>query len=285
MAILSLRLSGRDAKAPSPRTLREIEAGMRRDGVVVLENLFAMSLLRRLRRDVTRRHDSGQLRARGLVRDIGGRYTAVLPFEGPLLDRRFYANPALLGTLDALLGRDYCIGSVEAVVSLPGSSRQYQHIDGPLRLDRVVGRAKGGYPGDLSDLPPYALALATPLCDVNEENGPTAVWPGSHRVALEARLPGEAEIGRRFPVARMTGRFGFSYLYDYRLFHRGLPNFSREPRPLLMSVFTRAWYRDPNHSEVSPSVVITRRNLARIPERHRRLFMLAPASRRRLWGS
>ena len=88
---------------------------------------------------------------------------------------------------------------------------------------------------------------------------------------------------RRFPRALMTGRFGFSYLYDYRLFHRGTPHYGREPRPLLMSVFTRSWYRDPNQAEVSPSVVISNREYARVPARLRRLFALAPAARRELW--
>ncbi|MEK7383264.1 MAG: hypothetical protein AAB262_08250, partial [Elusimicrobiota bacterium] len=62
-----------------------------------------------------------------------------------------------------------------------------------------------------------------------------------------------------------------------------LPNHTAEPRPLLMFVFTRSWYRDPNLTDVFPSVVITKRNLKRVPDRYRHLFMLAPAARRALW--
>ena len=262
---------------------RGVRAAMARDGVVVFKSLYPRPLLEKIRTHVLRRHESGELRRRGLVRDIGGRYTAVLPFEGPFLDERFYAHAALLRVLESLLGADYVIGSLETVIALPGSTAQYQHLDGPLRLEQGAGRAKRGYAGDLSDLPPYALALATPLCDVDEDNGPTALWPGSHRVALRPRLPSEAEISRRFPVAHMTGRFGFSYLYDYRTFHRGTPHFAREARPLLMSVFTRSWYRDPNHAEVAPSVVIAKRDYAKVPARRRPLFALAPAARRALW--
>lgn len=258
---------------------------MERDGAVAFGNLFPMALLNRIRREVLRRHDSGELRERGLVRDIGGRYAAVLPFEGPFLERAFYANPRVLEMIAALLGASHCIGSLEAVISLPGSSDQHQHIDGPLRFDRVIGRKKEGYRGDLSDLPPYALTLCVPLCDIDEDNGPTAIWLGSHRAALRARPPSEAEILRKFPVEHMAGEFGRSFLFDFRTFHRGLPNYSREPRPLLMFVFTRSWFRDPNLSDVFPSVVITRRNLERIPERHRYLFALAPAARRSLWVS
>lgn len=268
----------------SPKALRRVQAGMGRDGAVVLDGLFPMPLLKRLRRDVNRRHESGELRERGLVRDIGGRYAAVLPFEGPFLEPGFYANPRLLAVMAALLGDTHCIGSLETVISLPGAYRQHLHMDGPLRFDRVVGKKKQGFEGDLSDLPPYAVALCVPLCDLDEVNGPTAVWPGSHRAALRANPPREAEVLRSFPVHHMAGTFGRSFLFDYRLFHRGTPNMSREPRPVLMFVFTRSWFRDPNRLETYPDVHITKRNLSRVPERHRHLFMLAPAARRSLWA-
>jgi ectoine hydroxylase-related dioxygenase (phytanoyl-CoA dioxygenase family) len=256
---------------------------MKRDGAVVFRNLFSMRLLQKLRREVLRRHENGELRREGLVRDIGGRYAALLPFEGPFLAPDFYANRALIEIVASLLGTTHCIGSLEAVVSLPGSSPQHQHMDGPLRFDRVIGKKKMGFQGDLSDLPPYAVTLCVPLCDVDEDNGPTAIWPGSHRTALRARPPGASQIIKEFPAEHMVGEFGQSFLFDYRTYHCGLPNFSREPRPLLMFVFTRSWFRDPNLAEVFPSLVITKRNLNRVPERHKYLFMLAPAARRSLW--
>ena len=283
MAIATIKFSKTDAKALSLKTLRKIQFGMKRDGAVAFENLFPLPLLRRMRLDVMRRHNAGELRERGLVRDIAGRYAAVLPFEGPFLEPKFYANPILGDMLAALLGSGHCIGSLEAVIAMPGAYRQHQHIDGPIRFDRAVGRTKRGFQGDLSGLPPYAVTLCVPLCDLNEDNGPTAIWPGSHRTALRARPPGEQSIVRDFPAEHMVGAFGRSFLFDYRTFHCGLPNLTREPRPLLMFVFTRSWYRDPNLTEVYPNVVITKRNLSRVADRHRGLFMLAPAARRPLW--
>ena len=256
---------------------------MKRDGAVAFANLFPLPLLKRMRTVVMRRHESGELRGRGLVRDIGGRYAAVLPFEGPFLDPKFFANPILTAMLSALLGPDYRIGSLEAVISMPLSGEQHQHIDGPIRFDRLIGKTKRVYRGDLSDLPPYAVTLCIPLCDVDEENGPTAIWRGSHRTALRPRPPGLSAVLREFPEERMVGDFGRSFLFDFRVFHGGTPNDSREPRPLLMFVFTRSWYRDPNLADVFPSVVITKRNLKRIPDRYRSLFALAPAALRSLW--
>jgi len=272
-----------EAKAPSARTLKKVRDAMERHGAVAFANLFPVPLLKRLRAEVLRRHESGELRARGLVRDIGGRYAAVLPFQGPFLTPGFYAEPRLRAALAGLLGEDHCIGSLEAVIAMPGSYEQHQHIDGPIRFDRSVGGARRPYAGDLADLPPYAVTLCVPLCDVDEDNGPTALWPGSHRAALRPRPPGAAEIARRFRPEYMAGPLGRSFLFDFRIFHRGEPNYSREPRPILMLVFTRPWYRDPNLLEAAPGVVIAPRALARVPRRHRALFALAPAARRALW--
>ena len=282
MAISKVEFS-KGAKTASPKALRRISAAMKRDGAVSFGGLFSMTLLRKLRQNVLRRHGSGELRKHGLVRDIGGRYAALLPFDGPFLDRKFYGNPALRAILETLLGPDYCIGSLETVVAMPGANKQHQHIDGPIRFDRSAGGKKKRFKGEFADLPPYAVTLCVPLCDVDESNGPTAVWPGSHRVSLRAKPPGIREIVREFPEAHMTGAFGRAFLFDYRTFHCGMPNMTPEPRPVLMFVFTRSWFRDPNLADVYPRVVIKKRDLERVLARDRGLFMLAPAARRRLW--
>lgn len=257
---------------------------MKRDGAVVFENLFPLPLLNQLRQHVTARLRSGQLRKNGMVRDIAGRYAALVPFEGPFLKPAFYANPMLREILDGLLGADCRIGSLEVVVAVPGANDQHQHIDGPIRFDQSIRGSTHRYAGDLADLPPYAVTLCVPLCDVDEENGPTAIWPGSHRTALRPRPPSLSEVNREFPVEHMVGNFGRSFLFDFRVFHGGCPNHSREERPILMFVFTRSWYRDPNLADVTPSLVLSPRDYKRVPQRLRHLFMLAPAARRPMWG-
>jgi len=285
VSIATIEFSKKEAKGLNARTARKVQAAMARDGAVAFKNLLPLSVLKKIRREVLRRHDSGELRARGLVRDIGGRYAALLPFEGPFLMPRFYADAKLHGVMASLLGPGYCIGSLETVIALPGASRQHQHLDGPIRFDRAVGGKKRPYKGDFSDLPPYAVTLCVPLCDIAEENGPTAIWPGSHRGALRAKPAGAREVARDFSEEHMTGKFGRSFIFDYRVFHGGTPNLTPEPRPILMFVFTRPWFRDPNLAEVYPRVVISKRNLARLPARHRPLFALAPSARRLLWAA
>ena len=250
-------------------------ARMLRDGAIAVDGLFPDGLLKRIRAEVLRRHESGELRERGLVRDIAGRYAAVLPFSGPFLEPAFYANPALHRLLGRLLGKDYCISSLETVIASPGAYDQHQHIDGPIRFDPFKGK--------LPDLPPYAVTVSIPLCDMDEDNGPTSVWLGSHREALRARPPGEREVRRRFEEAHFTGPFGRAYLFDYRIFHGGTANHTAETRPVVMFIFTRSWFRDPNLGEVRPRLVLKERDFKRVPARHQPLFRLAPAARRALW--
>jgi ectoine hydroxylase-related dioxygenase (phytanoyl-CoA dioxygenase family) len=240
-------------------------------------------LVKKLAKEVLRLHERGILEREARVRDIGGRYAAVLPFEGVFLDPALYANPKVLKIMASLLGEDFCIGSLETVISRPGAGAQHQHVDGPIRFDVSRGGKRTPYTGDLSGLPPYAVTLCVPLCDVDDENGPTVLRLGSHKDALRPRPPGEREVARKYREARMTAKAGEAFIFDFRIFHGGTANWSRAPRPLLIMVFTRTWFRDPNLNDVFPSVVITKRNLARVPARHRRLFMLAPAARRTLW--
>ncbi|MBI5201309.1 MAG: phytanoyl-CoA dioxygenase family protein [Elusimicrobia bacterium] len=277
-------MSLRAVSAAAPGAAAKIRAAMRRDGLAVVDGLFPKPLLKKLRDSVLKRHESGELRRRGLVRDIAGRYAAVIPFEGPFLDKRFYANSKVLKAMAALLGPDFCIGSLETVISLPGAYRQHLHIDSPIRFDTAIGKGKRRWRGDLTDLPPYAVTLCVPLVDLSEENGATALWPGSHKTALRPTPPSDAAIRRGFPEEHMVGPVGRCFFFDFRTFHCGMPNYTREPRPILMFVFTRSWYRDPNLTDVYPSVVVEKRRLKKMPEAHRKLFLLSPASRRPVWS-
>ncbi|HVE13152.1 MAG TPA: phytanoyl-CoA dioxygenase family protein [Elusimicrobiota bacterium] len=271
------------ARRCPPALARRAAAAMRRDGAVVLDGLFAPALLRRLAARVLSGHASGALRRQGLVRDVAGRYAAVLPFEGPFLEPALFDPPALRGLLEGLLGPDYRIGSLETVIAEPGAYEQHQHLDGALRFDTALGGKKAPFAGDLSGLPPHAVTLCVPLCEVTEENGPTAIWAGSHREALRAKPSSEAAIRRKYRQERVAGPLGRAFFFDYRVFHCGTANLTREARPVLMLVFCRPWFRDQNLAEVHPRLVISPRALARLTPARRELFALAPSARRPLW--
>ncbi len=241
---------------------------LERDGVVRLDGIFPKPLLKRITARVMGLYRRGALGGKWVARDIAGRRTTILPFDGPFLEKAFCANLRLLALVEAVLGETARWSSLEVVMAESGAAAQYLHVDAPLRLDRKGAR----FAGDLSALPPYALALAVPLVDVDEANGPTAIWPGSHKEGLKYPPPSEAAIRRRYPMKLMTGKIGQAYLYDYRTFHRGMPNHSAEPRPLLMLVFRRAWFNDPNLEPVPSGLRLAQKDRRRVPARARGLF-------------
>ena len=88
------------------------------------------------------------------------------PFNTPLL----YANPLVFPIIQQILGRDCILGGFGAVFSLPGAPNQNVHRDFPGLFDRSV---------DIL-IPSFAINLIVPLVELNDLNGTTRVWTGSH---------------------------------------------------------------------------------------------------------
>ncbi|MFS8803096.1 phytanoyl-CoA dioxygenase family protein, partial [Synechococcus sp. R60.2] len=149
-----------------------------------------------------------------------------------------------------------------AVVSLPGSADQQVHRDlshlfGDETLDAII--------------PCYALNLLIPLVEVNEENGMTRLWPGSH-VVFDAHY---TELAQQMPFVDPPLAKGSCLLFDYRLIHLGRANRSPAPRPLLYNTYSRAWFRDPINYTQQPPLVIPAQEKERIPAEHQNLFVTA----------
>lgn len=62
---------------------------------------------------------------------------------------------------------DYVVANRSLVISMPGCDDQAWHSDGP-------------HMSATQDLPCHCLNVFIPLVDVNDENGPTEIRPGSH---------------------------------------------------------------------------------------------------------
>jgi ectoine hydroxylase-related dioxygenase (phytanoyl-CoA dioxygenase family) len=152
-------------------------------------------------------------------------------------DARAYANAVLLHFLKPLVGKDLRLSGVSAVTAYPGADNQHRHRDaGHLFPDYCVGPI----------LPAYAINVAVPLIDVDLSIGPTAIWPGTHRLI-------GSEISNDRPPTVHTLERGDAILIDYRTLHGGLPNTSQIVRPILYLVYARNWFVDDiNHKHRSP---------------------------------
>jgi ectoine hydroxylase-related dioxygenase (phytanoyl-CoA dioxygenase family) len=122
-----------------------------------------------------------------------------------------------------------------------GSTFQDVHRDTPALFD---GEA---------ETPSFQLAVNFPLCDVTAENGPFETTLGTHRMdkdlAMQAYERGEIAL-QAIPM-----QLGDVMIRDVRALHRGTPNRTGEPRPMVVIGYSRSWYFRPEvHIDVPRDV-------------------------------
>ena len=207
---------------------------------------FAPMLARHIERE-------GHLRNRG-----PGRYYVTLPFREPFADPRIYEDEDVLAVVGALVGEDAVLHQLATDTPLLGSDYQDVHRDAPPL-----------FPETGAETPPFQLAVNFPLIEVTAEHGPFEVARATHRISKEEGLrrieSGEAALK---PV---TMRLGDVMIRDVRGLHRGTPNRTREPRPMVVLGYSRRWLHRP---EVS--IRVPRAALEGLSERARFLLRFNP---------
>jgi len=236
---------------------------VRTDGALIIEDLVDVARVAGARRAFLERY-AGYLDNRGREDAllVGERRIMVtVELEPPFDDPQLFANPWLMPILSAALDDDFVLGAFGVVCSLPGAPSQHRHRDGAslfpgLGLDSI--------------LPAAAITVAMPLLEMNDLNGTTAIWPGSHR---------DPNPSAPDPELTPVVREGSAVLWDYRVMHGGTPNRSAVPRPLLYLVYCRPWFFDHRNfsrpGQKQPPLLADRQSLVGLSERHERLLMRA----------
>jgi len=206
--------------------VRQAVAVLRREGVVVLDQLVDPALLEACRHEIIERDPDYARPDR--ARNLGtypGRHTAPLVIDGVLADPELFAPSVVRQIARSVLGPAYVLESFGLLVSVPGSPDQLRHVDGLLyeetNLDKV--------------LPAAAFSVAMPLVRLDEVSGTTAFWRRSHR---EAYVQGPPDFA---PVVEP----GSVLVWDFRLIHGGRSNHGDVPRPVLFAVHSRDWWMQP----------------------------------------
>jgi hypothetical protein len=158
------------------------------------------------------------------------RYIVPISLTEPFNDPRLYDNPILMPLLEAILGPRLIVGSMGAVTALPGAMEQHIHADYTTLFEEDLRSS--------CSIPTYAITFAVPLIDIDCINGPTKIWPGSHRT-----YPIEQKM-HSYPMDLLYGETGSCYFWDYRTFHAGGSNHSDTPRSLLYMSYTICWFKD-----------------------------------------
>lgn len=187
-----------------------------------------------------------------------GRYYVTLPFREPFADSSVFEDEDVLAVVFGLIGRDAQLHQLATDTPLLGSEYQDVHRDAP-PLFPEWGR----------ETPPFQLAVNFPLVDVGIENGPFEVARATHMITKEEGLR-RIESGE-VKLEPLLMRAGDVMIRDVRGLHRGTPNRTREPRPMVVLGYSRRWLLRP---EVS--IRVPRSALDSLSERARFLLRFNP---------
>jgi hypothetical protein len=219
---------GRDRDL-SDRALDRHAGDLDRDGICILRGLLDPGLLREWASAFEalverRRSVPGGLAPRG-----PGRYYVTLPWTEPFADQGIFAHPGILGVIDRVFAQEYAMVQLAVDTPVLGSEYQETHRDHrPLFTEEFR-------------TPLFALAVNFPLCAVGEENGPIQMARGTHRMtkeeALGAIARGEIEM-ESFPME--PGDVAIRSPYAL---HRGTPNRTDRPRPMVVMGYVMHWLR------------------------------------------
>jgi len=230
---------------------------VRRDGITVLRGHFDRKVLLRWADAFAPLLDLHLRTSAGANRGAARHYLT-LPFAGVFADPSVFADEDLLAIVDRLVGPDPVMCQLATDTPLQGSDYQPLHRDTPAL-----------FPETALETPPFQLAVNFPLCDVTLENGPFETSRGTHLMARETALA--AIEGGAIAVEPVTMELGDVMIRDVRAIHRGTPNRTGEPRPMVVIGYSRGWLMRPEvHIDVPKQV------LAQLPPRARQLLRMNP---------
>lgn len=161
-----------------------------------------------------------------------------------------------------VLGKDFIVNSMGAVISESGAPAGSYHYDDEYLLD-VDSFRQFSVAG--ADLPPWAVTMFFPLLNVTKDHGPTEFCMGTTHLKgllpeknvafndthgvnfdklrrFDATLKSCPKKYRRTPILNI----GDAMFFDYTITHRGGPNKSPDLRAMPYTFYSRYWYRDSN---------------------------------------
>ena len=215
----------------SPADRDRFVENLNRDGICVIPGVFSPDLVQEWRQAFQALFHERQNRPGGLAPREQNRYYLTLPWVPPFADQEVFANETILGVLDRVFPQEYALVQLGVDVPVQGSDYQEIHRDyRPLFTDQVV-------------TPLYALAVNFPLVEVTEENGPFQQARGTHvmprEVALEKVRSGE------IPMESFPMRPGDVAIRTPLALHRGSPNRTDQPRPMVVMGYVMHWLHTP----------------------------------------
>ena len=123
-------------------------------------------------------------------------------------------------------------------------------------------------------LPVYALTVVIPLVDIDEKNGGTRFWPGSHtKPHVKDGVLDRSTIHTEDSAVAQCKR-GDCFIMDYRITHGGEPNASQSARPIVTFVCVLPWFHDGINYGHIPEVIMTPSDIQMMPKEYQQRFKL-----------
>lgn len=238
----------------------------RTEGVVSLKNVFDEDFISQLHEYYMLNYGEVNESPIYSSRQVDHERHFIVPrITSKLNDTRFYGNPIIIGFLQDLLGENWSYQSITTIMSYPGARAQKVHVDAPLLFDSE----------DISvSLPVYALTVVVPLVDIDDINGGTRAWPGSHlRPHIRDGKLDRSSVHEEDSIV-LQGKRGDCFLMDYRITHAGEPNNSQYPRPIVTFICVLPWFHDGINYGHIPEVIMTPSDIQAMPQQFQQRFKL-----------
>ena len=161
------------------------------------------------------------------------RHFLPMPFNKECFSPVFFFDADILAILRTVLGDGIVADQWGCDVPLIGSDYQAMHVDYKRPLFQELP--------DL-ELPAYILVVNFGLTKITQENGAIEIAPGTHKMPREeafARLENSA-----IKVVPVCLNIGDVLIRHPWTLHRGTPNKTDQPRPLVTIRYVRSWYYD-----------------------------------------
>jgi hypothetical protein len=156
--------------------------------------------------------------------------------HSPYVHSEVLANPLIEHVVARILGPSAWLGFYNGNVNCPNSETQPLHFDRPFAWPT---KEKAEAAGQSWPPPSITVSCSIALSDITTETGATEIYPGTHKeVAVTKFKKGQQPIHypelveKWSPSARMEIPAGGVCFRDPRMWHRGIPNPSNEPRPM-----------------------------------------------------
>ena len=225
---MKLSAQEREAKTLNPETRDDALQQIRMNGYVVFESILSQVLIDELRERYMELLNA--VMAKDPPNRGAKRWQMHLPFEAPFNHSDVISHPIVLSVIDQLRGENCICHYLGNNTPLPGSDYQPTHSD----IHQL-------FPEIDAPSPVYCIVLDIPLVEFRKENGAMEIWPGgTHLMPSGIDIENISKIMHSEQILMPAGSL---LIRDARMWHRGTPNVSDEPRPNIALMYARSWFK------------------------------------------